>query len=185
MRSRGQRRPGAPGGGRGGVRRGRRSAQGPTQCTAADAVHRGRRSAQGPTTRSMLAVLLLLAAADTTAPAPQLSLSLGGLTVALDASLPRAAAFGFQGHVFPAASARAADRAPPLVGGTAASPPDAACTSTKKLSTARSWPIVFRPARKATRPVLLPVQLLPIQELRCLQHQLAWLLRVHQHAVPR
>ena len=77
----------------------------------------------------LLATLLPLAAAGTTTPPPP-KLSLGGLAVTLDASLPRAASFVFDGHTFPGGAWTAADA------DTAASPlaavaPDTPCASTK------------------------------------------------------
>ena len=74
------------------------------------------------------ATLLPLAAAGATTPPPKLSL--GGLAVALDASLPRAKSFGFEGHTFPggAWTAADADTASPLAAvATLATP----CASTK------------------------------------------------------
>jgi hypothetical protein len=73
----------------------------------------------------MLATLLPVAAATAAAAAAAPKLSLGGLTVTLDASLPRAVSFGFAGHTFSDSVA--------LMGSMAAPPPppDAPCTSTK------------------------------------------------------
>jgi hypothetical protein len=83
----------------------------------------------------LLATLLPLAAA---AAAPGPTLLLGELTVALDASLPRAASFGFGGHGFPGGrfghpAAGGDAPPPPHLGGAVAAvvPPAGACASTK------------------------------------------------------
>ena len=79
-----------------------------------------------------LLALLNSAAASLAADGPQISL--GGLTVTLDATLPRAAFFSFEGHTFPAGTRppRPAGTGSPLLVERNAPAPDTPCTSTTK-----------------------------------------------------